>query len=128
LLRSCSGNPRVLQKLGDSWTPLRDERPTGTNQALEAHYVDGSYELACVPDSGCHVEACDFIDYDDPRLLLAPVRNTLIALPEDVDPDLAFRLWDAIAEGCHDELDLNLLRWTGTTVMAEGDDAVGLPN
>jgi hypothetical protein len=64
----------------------------------------------------------------DPRLLLAPVRNTLIALPEDVDPDLAFRLWDAIAEGCHDELDLNLLRWTGTTVVADGDDAVGLPN
>jgi hypothetical protein len=65
---------------------------------------------------------------DVPRLLLAPVRNTLIALPEDVDPDLAFRLWDAIAEGCHDELDLNLLRWTGTTVVADGDDAVGLPN
>ena len=64
---------------------------------------------------------------DLPRLLLAPVRNTLIALPEDVDPDLAFRLWDAIAEGCHDELDLNLLRWTGTTVVADGDDAVGLP-
>jgi hypothetical protein len=65
---------------------------------------------------------------DVPRLLLAPVRNTLIALPEDVDPDLAFRLWDAIAEGCHDELDLNLLRWTGTTVVADGDDATGLPN
>jgi hypothetical protein len=64
----------------------------------------------------------------DPRLLLAPVRNTLIALPEDVDPDLAFRLWDAIAEGCHDELDLNLLRWTGTTVVADGDETVGLPN
>ena len=42
--------------------------------------------------------------------------------------DLAFRLWDAIAEGCHDELDLNLLRWTGTTVVADGDEATGLPN
>jgi hypothetical protein len=64
----------------------------------------------------------------EPRLLLAPVRNTLVALPEDVDPDLAFRMWEAIAEGCHDELDLNLLRWTGATVVADGDDAVGLPN
>ena len=63
-----------------------------------------------------------------PRILLAPVRNTLVALPEDVDPDLAFRLWDAIAEGCHDELDLNPLRWTGTTVVADGDEAQGLPN
>jgi hypothetical protein len=65
---------------------------------------------------------------DLPRVLLAPVRNTLVALPEDVDPDLAFRMWDAIAEGCHDELDLNLLRWTGTTVVADGDEALGLPN
>jgi hypothetical protein len=63
-----------------------------------------------------------------PKVLLAPVRNTLVALPEDVDPDLAFRLWDAIAEGCHDELDLNLLRWTGTAVVADGDEALGLPN
>ena len=51
-----------------------------------------------------------------------------MALPDDVDPDLAFRMWDAIAEGCHDELDLNLLRWTGTTVVADGDEALGLPN
>ena len=63
-----------------------------------------------------------------PRLLLAPVRNTLVALPDDVDPELAFRMWEAIAEGCNDELDLNLLRWTGTTVVADGDDTTGLPN
>lgn len=65
---------------------------------------------------------------DVPRLLLAPVRNTLVALPEDVDPDLAFRLWEAIADGHHDELDTNLLRWTGTTVVSDRDDALGLPN
>lgn len=65
---------------------------------------------------------------EGPRVLLAPVRNTLVALPDDVDPDLAFRLWEAIAEGSHDELDLNLLRWTGSTVVAEGDEALGLPN
>jgi hypothetical protein len=62
------------------------------------------------------------------RLLLAPVRNTLVALPDDVDPELAFRMWEAIAEGCHDELDLNLLRWTGLTVVADGDETLGLPN
>ena len=65
---------------------------------------------------------------DEPRLLLAPVRNTLVALPEDVDPDFAFRMWEAIAEGCHDELDMNLLRWTGAAVVADGDEALGLPN
>lgn len=63
-----------------------------------------------------------------PRLLLAPVRNTLLALPEDADPDLAFRLWDAVAEGCHDELDMNPLRWTGTNVVSDGDGSLGLPN
>ena len=58
------------------------------------------------------------------RLLLAPVRNTLVALPETMSTRTsAFRMWDAIAEGCHDELDLNLLRWTGTTVVADGDEA-----
>jgi hypothetical protein len=65
---------------------------------------------------------------DTPRLLLAPVRNTLVALPDDADPELVFRMWEAIAEGCHDELDLNVLRWTGATVVADGDDALGLPN
>ena len=65
---------------------------------------------------------------DVPRLLLAPVRNTLVALPGDVDPDFAFRMWEAIAEGCHDELDINLLRWTGAAVVADGDEAIGLPN
>jgi hypothetical protein len=65
---------------------------------------------------------------ETPRILLAPVRNTLVALPDDVDAELAFRMWEVIAEGCHDELDLNLLRWTGSTVVAEGDEALGLPN
>lgn len=63
-----------------------------------------------------------------PRILLAPVRNTLLALPEDADPEFAFSLWEAVADGCHDELDLNPLRWTGTTVVSDGDEALGLPN
>jgi hypothetical protein len=63
-----------------------------------------------------------------PRVLLAPVRNTLLALPDDVDDDLAIDLWQAIADGAHDELDVDPLRWTGSTVALLGDAAVGLPN
>lgn len=62
------------------------------------------------------------------RLLLAPVRNTLLALPDDVDEDLAFDLWAAIADGAHDELEVDPLRWTGATVARIGDAALGLPN
>jgi hypothetical protein len=64
----------------------------------------------------------------EPRLLLAPVRNTLLALPDDVDDDLAFDLWEAIAAGAHDELDVDPLRWTGSAVTLIGDPAQGLPN
>jgi hypothetical protein len=63
-----------------------------------------------------------------PRLLMAPVRNTLLALPEDVTEDLALDLWDAIASGAHDELDIEPLRWTGSTVTLVGERSRGLPN
>ena len=63
-----------------------------------------------------------------PRVLLAPVRNTLLALPEDVDDGLAVDLWQAIASGAHDELDVDPLRWTGSTVASIGDEVLGLPN
>jgi hypothetical protein len=63
-----------------------------------------------------------------PRLLLTPVRNTLLALPDDVDDDMAFQVWEAIADGAHDELDVDPLRWTGSTVALIGDPALGLPN
>jgi hypothetical protein len=64
-----------------------------------------------------------------PRVLLAPVRNTLLALPDDVDDSLAFDLWEAITEGAHDELEVDPLRWTGSTVTLLADAAtVGLPN
>jgi hypothetical protein len=63
-----------------------------------------------------------------PRILLAPVRNTLLALPEDVDDGLAVDLWQAIAHGAHDELDVEPLRWTGSTVASVGDETRGLPN
>ena len=64
----------------------------------------------------------------EPRLLLTPVRNTLLVLPDDVDDDLAFDLWEAIADGAHDELGVDPLRWTGSAVTTIGDPALGLPN
>lgn len=64
----------------------------------------------------------------DPRLLLAPVRNTLVSLPDDVDIDLAAGVWHALADGAHDELDVEPLRWTGSAVVALGDPSRGLPN
>ena len=64
----------------------------------------------------------------DPRLLLTPVRNTLLALPDDVGDELAFPLWAAITDGAHDELDVEPVRWTGSTVALVGDPALGLPN
>ncbi len=63
-----------------------------------------------------------------PRILLAPVRNTLLALPEDVDIELAAMAWEALADGAHDELDVEPMRWTGTSVVAIGDPTEGLPN
>ena len=64
-----------------------------------------------------------------PRVLLAPVRNTLLAVPPDIEAELAFDLWAAIAEGAHDELEIDPLRWTGSTVTLLADQTtVGLPN
>jgi hypothetical protein len=64
-----------------------------------------------------------------PRVLLAPVRNTLLALPDDVDEELAFDLWEAVTEGAHDELEVDPLRWTGSAVTLLADArTVGLPN
>jgi hypothetical protein len=62
------------------------------------------------------------------KTLLAPIRNTLIALPDDVDADLAIGVWHALADGAHDELDIEPLRWTGSAVVAMADRAAGLVN
>lgn len=61
-----------------------------------------------------------------PKVLLAPVRNTLIALPDDVDVELVLALWHAVADGAHDELDVDPLRWTGSTVIPMSEPASGL--
>lgn len=64
-----------------------------------------------------------------PRVLLAPVRNTLLVLPDDVEAELAMDLWSAIADGAHDELEVEPLRWTGSTVALLADGStIGLPN
>lgn len=52
----------------------------------------------------------------DCQILLAPVRNALVALPETVDADLAVAIWEAFAEGSSDELDVDPLRWDGTSI------------
>ena len=56
----------------------------------------------------------------EPRVLITPVRNMLIALPATVDPDVIEDLWDVIAGGRHDELDIDPLCWTGVDVVAVG--------
>ncbi len=63
-----------------------------------------------------------------PRLLLAPIRNTLLAVPESVDLDFVALLWSAVADGASDELDIPPLRWTGSAVVSVLDRALGLPN
>jgi hypothetical protein len=55
-----------------------------------------------------------------------PVRNALIALPEDLDVDLAVAIWEAFAEGSNDELDVEPLRWTGSAVVAVDGGPGGL--
>ncbi len=65
---------------------------------------------------------------DEPKVLLTPIRNTLIALPDDVDGDLALDIWHALADGAHDELDVDPMCWTGSAVVAIGDGSRGLPN
>lgn len=63
-----------------------------------------------------------------PRILLTPVRNALIALPEDVEMDLAVEIWEAFAEGCADELDVDPMRWTGSSVVAFHDEPFVIVN
>lgn len=59
---------------------------------------------------------------EEPSTLLTPVRNALICLPDEVDMDLAVAIWDVFAEGSSDELDIDPLRWTGSTVVAYDDE------
>lgn len=60
-----------------------------------------------------------------PRTILTPVRNTLVALPEDVDPDVAVFVWETVADHVRDELDVIPLRWTGADVIVGEGAATG---
>jgi hypothetical protein len=65
----------------------------------------------------------------EPRLLLAPVRNTILSLPEDIDLERAKELWWALADGAHDVLDVDPLLWTGTDIASIWEEEpLGLPN
>lgn len=64
----------------------------------------------------------------EPRILLAPVRNTIVALPDDVDAEVAIDVWHAFADGAHDELAVDPVRWTGSAVVGLGEVSPGLPN
>lgn len=63
-----------------------------------------------------------------PRILLAPIRNTLISLPDDVDVEFVVAMWEALADGAPDELDIDPLRWTGSTVVPMGGPSSSLVN
>ena len=119
LLGTALGN---LTDLVDRERPVIDTLQLGTVEVTAIQGQGWGSSLILVPD------LLQPILGSTPRLLLAPVRNTLLALPDDVDDDLAFDLWQAIADGAHDELDVEPLRWTGATVALIGDPALGLPN
>jgi hypothetical protein len=57
-IESCEENPRLVQKVGDTWTPLHDERPQAFNLLQSAHYLDGFLDPACNLSEGCDVLAC----------------------------------------------------------------------
>ena len=66
---------------------------------------------------------------DRPRLLMAPTRDTVLSLPDDVDPEVARRFWSTVTDGAHDVLDVHPVLWTGSDVASIWDDrAPGLPN
>lgn len=66
---------------------------------------------------------------DRPRVLMAPTRNTILSLPDDVDPEVAKGIWWAMTDGAHDVLDVDPVLWTGSDVASIWEDApTGLPN
>ena len=56
----------------------------------------------------------------EPRTLLTPVRNALVALPRDVDIEVAAEVWEAFIDTGADELDVDPLAWDGRTVTGFG--------
>lgn len=54
----CAGRLRLVQRVGDAWMPLRDDRPDAHNLLHDAHYLDGAFHDACRLSLGCDVSAC----------------------------------------------------------------------
>jgi hypothetical protein len=66
---------------------------------------------------------------DLPRLLMTPVRNAVISLPDDVDAETAKLLWWAMTDGAHDVLDVDPVLWTGSDIVSIWEEQPsGLPN
>jgi hypothetical protein len=53
----CRG-PQIIQRTGDEWTRLQDDRPEAFNLNHAAHYVDGVYHSDCRLTLGCDVDFC----------------------------------------------------------------------
>ena len=79
---------------------------------------DSGSALILVPD------ALGEILGTEPRILLTPVRNALVALPDELDIDLALAVWGAFADGLPMKLDVEPMHWTGSTVAMLDYDPV----
>jgi len=60
-IQACVRNPRIVHQVDGVWTPLRDDRPEGTNLERDVHYLDGSLQAraACEQSLGCDVGGCE---------------------------------------------------------------------
>lgn len=59
----CDQNPTLMQKVGDTWAPVRDERPTTDpfRYFFSAHYLDGILHQECGASLGCDYTTCSLI-------------------------------------------------------------------
>lgn len=65
-LSTCSEALRVVQRSGEAWVPLRDDRPESINSLHAAHYLDGAYQSDCRQSLGCDLSICmPFTGSDD---------------------------------------------------------------
>jgi hypothetical protein len=58
-IQACTPSPRLVHEVDGVWTPLRDDRPEGTNLQFGPHYLDGALEPACRLSLGCDVGGCE---------------------------------------------------------------------
>jgi hypothetical protein len=72
-IQACQRNPRIVQQVDGVWTPLRDDRPEGTNLERNMHYLDGSLQARaeCRQTLGCDVGGCEAFP-----VAPMPLRNT----------------------------------------------------